>query len=192
MEATSPSASDHSAKPNINRTKRCSEGSEKACFKTLYRKEKKYEGGGEHTQRSIAFLHTRSAPALSRVLKSRALRCSQSPVTFVHCLENARVAPPQHCQTWLAVRGGGGIIGGGCRRFPSSWAGGRRGWGVSTPRRRAPTGACCRGPRGWSPACGWCPQCRCSPPSGQRSARTPAAGGRSPSPASPGSRPRRA
>lgn len=86
--------------------------------------------------------------------------------------------------------GGGGVTGGGCRRCPSSWAGGR--WGVSTPRRRAPTGACCRGPRGWSPVCGWCPQCRCSPPSGRRSARTPAAGGHSPSPASPGSRPRRA
>lgn len=150
---------------------------------------RKIWGGEESTLEEALHFCIHEAPLPFHLL-SRAARCSQSPVTSVHCLENARVAPLQCCQTWLAVQGGGGVTGGGCRRFPSSWAGGR--WGVSTPRRRAPTGACCRGPRGWSPACGWCPQCRCSPPSGRRSARTPAAGGRSPSPASPGSRPRRA
>lgn len=127
------------------------------------------------------------APLPFQLFSSEAGR-SQLLVTCVPCLEDARVAPPRCCQAWRAVRAGGGVM---CRRSPSSGPGGRR-WGVSTPRRRAPTGACCPGPRGWSPGCGWCPQCRCSPPSGRRSARTPAAGGRSPSPASPGSRPRRA
>lgn len=116
---------------------------------------------------------------------------------------NASVTPSKCRQTWhtathvadcwsphpadVAVRGIV-ITGKGCR-FPSS--GGGHG-GVSTPKRRAPTATCCPRLRGWSPACEWCPRCRCSPPSGRRSGRTPAAGGRSLSPTSRGSHPRRA
>lgn len=174
---------------------------EKKCIKALHGKKRKGGEGGTLKKHCIS-AHTKQRPvAFSQKQDSR-----PRPVVVISvcCPENARVTPSKCRQTWhtathvadcwsphpadVAVRGIV-ITGKGCR-FPSSGGGGRG--GVSTPRRRAPTGTCCPRLRGWSPACGWCPRCHCSPPSGRRSGRTPAAEGRSLSPTSRGSHPRRA